>query len=434
MHVAAMDIASSRHADFPQTPATDQDQFSGRPVLRGLQRGCLWFLAAVSPFVFIEPSPYEFAFLVVLVIFIGTGLRFAPAALSLVAILGVLNLGYTIGAINLFEKQEVLYWVLTSWYLALTAIFFALALSENTQERLDALLRGYRFAAVVVSLLAIAGYFNLIPGAQEQLTLYSRARGTFKDPNVLGGFLILPAIYCLQKMIDESARSALRNAIAFAIISLAVLLSFSRAAWGILAFTAMASVALNFLTTNSARKKLRILILVMLAAGVTAAMLSVLLSFDAFANLFKERASLVQGYDAGRFGRFGRHPRCGYGPGLSVRNRPAAVQQVLSRGHAQLVPQCVHVRRLAERRDLSAFDRRDAAAQLAESVRGRALVAGIKGAVRHLRRSRRREPDHRHRPLAALLHADRSRVGRIDRLQPRRELRMVSFRPMLPAN
>jgi hypothetical protein len=301
-----MDIASSRHADFPQT-IVNQDQFTGRPVLRGLQRGSLWLLAAVSPFVFIEPSPYEFAFLVVLVIFIGTGLRFAPAAMSLVAILAILNVGYTIGAINLLEKQEVLYWVLTSWYLALTAIFFALVLSENTHERLDALLRGYRFAAVAVSLLAIAGYFNLIPGAQEQLTLYSRARGTFKDPNVLGGFLILPAIYCLQKVIDEQARRALRNAVAFAIISLAVLLSFSRAAWGILAVTALMSVTLNFLTTSSARKKLRILILVMLAAGVAAATLSVLLSFDAFANLFKERASLVQGYDAGRFGRFGRH-------------------------------------------------------------------------------------------------------------------------------
>jgi hypothetical protein len=303
----AMDIASSRHADFPQIPAVDQDQVSGRPVLRGLQRRCLWLLAAVSPFVFIEPSPYEFAFLVVLVIFIGTGLRFAPAAMSLVAILAILNLGYTIGAINLFEKQEVLYWILTSWYLALTAIFFALVLSENTEERLDALLRGYRFAAVVVSLLAIAGYFNLTPGAQEQLTLYSRARGTFKDPNVLGGFLILPAIYCLQKVIDETARRAIGNAAAFAIINLAVLLSFSRAAWGILAVTALVSVALNFLTTNLARKKLRILILVMLAAGVAAAMLSVLLSFDAFANIFKERASLVQSYDAGRFGRFGRH-------------------------------------------------------------------------------------------------------------------------------
>jgi hypothetical protein len=302
-----MDTASSRHADFPQALASSHEEFAGRPVLRSLQRGCLWFLAAVSPFVFIEPSPYEFAFLVVLVIFIGTGLRFSPAALSLVAILAILNLGYTIGAINYLEKQEVLYWVLTSWYLALTAIFFALVLSENTQERLDALLRGYRFAAVVVSLLAIAGYFNLIPGGYEQLTLYSRARGTFKDPNVLGGFLILPAIYCLQKVIDEQARSALRNGIAFAIIALAVLLSFSRAAWGILAVTAMMSVALNFLTTDSARKKLRILILVMLAAGLIAAMLSVLLSIDAFANIFKERASLFQSYDAGRFGRFGRH-------------------------------------------------------------------------------------------------------------------------------
>jgi hypothetical protein len=307
MHVAAMDIASSRHADFPQLTAADQHQFSGRPVLCALQRRSLWLLAAVSPFVFIEPSPYEFAFLVVLVLFIGTGLRFPPAALSLVAILGVLNLGYTIGAINLFEKQEVLYWILTSWYLALTAIFFALVLSENTGERLDALMRGYRFAAVVVSLLAIAGYFNLIPGAQEQLTLYSRARGTFKDPNVLGAFLVLPAIYCLQQMIDEQAGRALRNGIAFALIGLAVLLSFSRAAWGILAITAMASVALNFLTTTSARKKVRILILMMLAAGAAAAMLSVLLSFDAFANIFKERASLVQSYDTGRFGRFGRH-------------------------------------------------------------------------------------------------------------------------------
>jgi hypothetical protein len=306
MHVADMDIVSSRHADFSQLTA-DQDQFTGRPVLRGLQRGSLWLLSAVSPFVFIEPSPYEFAFLVVLVIFVGTGLRFAPAALSLVAILGVLNLGYTIGAIHLLEKQEVVYWILTSWYLALTAIFFALVLSENTQERLDALLRGYRFAAVVVSLLAIAGYFNLIPGAHEQLTLYSRARGTFKDPNVLGAFLVLPAIYCLQQVIDEQARRALRNGIAFAIISLAVLLSFSRAAWGILAVTALACVGLNFLTATSARKKLRILILVTLAAGLVAAILSLLLSFDAFANIFKERASLVQSYDSGRFGRFGRH-------------------------------------------------------------------------------------------------------------------------------
>src|SRR5688500_18815325 len=230
-----MDIAAVRQIGRPQLQAASAQD--SRPILRGLQRKSLWLLAAAGPFVFIEPSPYEFTFLAVLVVFIGTGLRFSPASMALVAILAILNLGYSVSAINHIGKQEVLYWVLTSWYLAVTAIFFALVLADNTVERVDALLRGYRFAAVAVSILAIAGYFSLIPGATEQLTLYARARGTFKDPNVLGGFLILPALYCLQKLIDEWFWRAFRNGIALAIIFLAVLLSFSRAAWGILALT-----------------------------------------------------------------------------------------------------------------------------------------------------------------------------------------------------
>lgn len=301
-----MDIAAVRRFGLATAPAEVAAEAS-QPVLRGLQHKSLWLLAAVSGIVFIEPSPYELLFLLVFVVFIGTGLRFSTASMALVAILMILNIGYSIGAIGFFDKQEVFYWILTSWYLAMTAIFFALVLGEHTQERVDALLRGYRFAAVLVSILAIVGYFNLIPGATEQLTLYGRARGTFKDPNVLGGFLILPALFCLQKLIDEPFWRALRNGVALAIIFLAVLLSFSRAAWGILALTAMALVALNFLTTASHLKKVRILFLVMLVAAMGVAVLSVLLSIDAVADLFKERANLFQSYDAGRFGRFGRH-------------------------------------------------------------------------------------------------------------------------------
>ena len=300
-----MDSAAVRHFDLVEAPAAVAQV--SRPVLHGLQRKCLWLLAALSAIVFIEPSPYELAFLLVFVIFIGGGLRITPACMALVAILTILNIGYSIGAIGFFEKQEVLTWILTSWYLTVTAIFFALALSEQTEERLDALMRGYRFAAVLVSILAIAGYFNLIPSATEQLTLYGRARGTFKDPNVLGGFLILPALYCLQQLIDQSFWRALRNGIALAIIFLAVLLSFSRAAWGILAVTATALVALNFLTTSSHLKKIRIFVLVMLVAAMGVAVLSVLLSFSSIADIFRERANLFQSYDSGRFGRFGRH-------------------------------------------------------------------------------------------------------------------------------
>ena len=45
-------------------------------------------------------------------------------------------------------------------------------------------------------LAGIAGYFNLIPGGHDLLTLYERARGTFKDPNVFGAFLV-PALLAL---------------------------------------------------------------------------------------------------------------------------------------------------------------------------------------------------------------------------------------------
>lgn len=298
-----MDSASSRPDDMSSLTTIHTGQAPGRPAVQALQRNCLWFLAAVSPFVFIEPSPYEFAFLLVLMVFIGTGLRLAPAVLALFAILAMLNVGYTIGAIEHSDKENVIFWIITSWYMASTAIFFALVLSENTEERLDALMRGYRFAAVVVSLIAIAGYFS----QSEQLTLYSRARGTFKDPNVLGAFLVVPALYALQQVIDGSTRKAIGNGMAFALMTLAVLLSFSRAAWGILAITAMGLVALNFMTTTSQRKRLRIVVLVLLAAVLGAVMLSALLASDTIANMLKERSTLVQSYDTGRFGRFGRH-------------------------------------------------------------------------------------------------------------------------------
>ncbi len=45
--------------------------------------------------------------------------------------------------------------------------------------------RGLVVGALIAALAGIAGYFNLVPGGRDLLTLYDRARGTFKDPNVL---------------------------------------------------------------------------------------------------------------------------------------------------------------------------------------------------------------------------------------------------------
>jgi hypothetical protein len=80
-----------------------------------------------------------------------------------------------------------------------TAVFFAAVMAENTQQRVSLLIRGYMLAALVASLAGIVGYFNLIPRLSELFLLFGRARGTFNDPNVLGAFLVFPALVALQR-------------------------------------------------------------------------------------------------------------------------------------------------------------------------------------------------------------------------------------------
>jgi len=167
--------------------------------------------------------------------------------------------------------------------------------------------RGLTIGAMVASLAAIGGYFNLVPGGHDLLTLYERARGTFKDPNVLGAFLILPALFALQNVVTARFGKALRNTIAFGIISLAILLAFSRAAWGCLVLTSAFMLALMVLTSRSRGERSRIVIITLVTAFAAVLLLAVLLSFDSIADLFKQRASFDQSYDEGRFGRFGRH-------------------------------------------------------------------------------------------------------------------------------
>lgn len=292
--------------DFAIAPSSPFRQ-SATPILKRMQLALLWLLGASGAIVFIEPSPYEVAIVLAIVVFSATGLRLAPTLLVPIILLFGIGIGYSIGAIELLDNTEILSWLLTSWYMALAAIFFSLVCLEDTADRLEAIARGYLCGAIIASLAGIAGYFNLIPGGEELLTYAGRARGTFKDPNVLGAFLIFPALYSLQKVIEGSFWSALRNGCALGILSLAIFLAFSRAAWGTFAGSALLMIALMFITASSPQKRIRIVVLAVVATALAIAAIAVLLSFDQVSSLFKERASFNQPYDSGRFGRFGRH-------------------------------------------------------------------------------------------------------------------------------
>jgi hypothetical protein len=90
-------------------------------------------------------------------------------------------------------------------------------------------------------------------------------------------------------------------------MALAILLAFSRAAWGGLVLTSAFMLALMVLTSRSNAQRSRIIVMALVAVVLGVALIAVLLSFDSVAEMFKQRASFDQSYDEGRFGRFGRH-------------------------------------------------------------------------------------------------------------------------------
>src|ERR1700757_4962731 len=92
------------------------------PGVLALQRALVWLVGASRALVFIEPS-------------LRLRLLFMPLVLLLVS----LNVGYSIGAVALFDDPVIASWIATSWYMAFTAIFFAMVVADDTAARLDML-------------------------------------------------------------------------------------------------------------------------------------------------------------------------------------------------------------------------------------------------------------------------------------------------------
>ena len=295
-----MNTASTYPLDAPHAPRL----FRSVERLRG---ALLWLTGFAGVIVFMEPSPYEVTSLLTIFVFLCTGLTLRPALMPLIVLLLLYNTGFSLAVVQVTDQSKPLIWVAVSWYLSATAIFFAAMLCQNTQERLSLLMRGVTMAGLFVSLLAILSYFRLLGPASDLFLMYGRASATFNDPNVLGAFLVLPALLALQRVLGGRPGDALRGALLFGLMAIALLLTFSRAAWGQLAVTAALLMLLTFVTARSGNARLRIVLIAIAGAMVMVVLLAALLSTERVAELFKERAALEQSYDVGHLGRFGRH-------------------------------------------------------------------------------------------------------------------------------
>jgi O-antigen ligase len=280
------------------------------PLRRSVERlrgAMLWFTGFAGAIVFMEPSPYEIASLLTIIVFATSGLALRPALMPLIVMLLLYNIGFSLAVVQVIDQSKPVIWVAVSWYLSATAVFFAAMLLTNTAERLSLLMRGVVMAGTVASIVAILAYFHLLGPASDFFLMYDRAKAAFNDPNVLGAFLVLPALLMLQRILTGGIGAAARAAVLLGLMVIALLLSFSRAAWGQFAFCAALLMFLTFVTTRSSNARLRIVLIAIAGVAVMVLLLAALLSIDRVAELFQQRASLEQSYDVGHLGRFGRY-------------------------------------------------------------------------------------------------------------------------------
>ncbi len=276
-------------------------RFSSRSVSR-LVLSLTVFLGA---FVINEPAPYELMLVASIFGFVLYGMRFSSHAISLAALFILFNIGGLLSMFQMAEFKNIPLYLMVSLFLGLSSVFFC-AVIESDMGRLRLIFRAYIVGALVTALLGILGYFHAFPGA-EVFTLYDRAKGVFQDPNVFGPFLVPPVLYLCYGLLQRRMIMAPVRAAILLILLMAILLSFSRAAWGLVVISGGLLYLLQFASEQRSEKRLQMLLIAIVGLALLTLGLLSALQFETISAMFAERAKAVQEYDAGNLGRFARH-------------------------------------------------------------------------------------------------------------------------------
>jgi O-antigen ligase len=277
--------------------------------LRLIGTGCVAFGVLLSGFVIAEPAPYELWLALLIGLWFILGLRISRSVAPLLALFLAFNVG---GLMSLTQMRDLggghldgPIYIAVSTFLALSAVFYA-AIIEDNANRLRLIFNTWVIAAITTASLGILGYFHAVPGF-EIFTRYDRAMGAFQDPNVFGPYLVAPTLYLIHGILIGDLKKAPLKGLGLSILAFGIFLSFSRAAWGLFGFSAIALIFFMLLKHRSNRFRLRILVMSMVAIMLMVVGLIIALQFHQVSDLFSTRTQLVQDYDGGHLGRFERH-------------------------------------------------------------------------------------------------------------------------------
>jgi len=279
---------------------------SSRSLVHRLALFAVALTIATSGFVMSEPAPVDALTIGLIVLLPVVGLiAINPALLSYLCLWLTAGAAAVLAASFSLDLRATMTHVAVTLYLYAASFIFAGFVAKNPRPHTELILKAWTLAALLAAGAAIVGYFDLLPGAYDLFTRYDRASGTFKDPNVLGPFLVVPIVYMVSTALERPLRGILPPLSIAAFLTLAVFLSFSRGAWINLAISLAIFGYLSLATTRRADVRLKIIGLLTAGVLIVAFVVVAALNSDQVATLLSERASFEQSYDTGAEGRFG---------------------------------------------------------------------------------------------------------------------------------
>lgn len=264
----------------------------------------IWLLCALSSIVFIEPSPYDLLLMALGMSYFVFGLKVPPHLSAPLFFMGLFIVANILASIFAAAPGHTIKHMLVTFILLYSWLFFTSTIYVSPERLMPLIFNGYVVAGVIAVVFGLIGYLKITP-FYEQFLLYGRIRGSFKDPNVFGAFLVSPAVFLGYQLETAKPREFLIKLVILLFLILGLLISFSRGAWFNFAISSAIYIALRF-STSKQRSDIAGLIKVGTIVIVASASILLLAIFtmDDIGQLFSHRAQLVQDYDGESGGRF----------------------------------------------------------------------------------------------------------------------------------
>jgi hypothetical protein len=276
---------------------------------QGLVNGAFAVFVFFGMMSLIEPSPYDFMALIAIPLWALGGFSIHRSQILVLFLWCIFEAAGFAALLPYWEEADPKLYQFQSLYLFVTVIYFTLFFAQQTERRAELCLRAYTAGAVLSAIIGILGYFDVGGLGAALTTVEGRVSGTFKDPNVLGSYLILSSTFLLQRLLVGTTKWPLMTCLGLLLSLVGTFVSYSRGSWGgtILALGIM-TIA-TYMTSESRRTRRRIVVMSCLAVGLSVAAVLAILSQAETREFFLQRATLVQDYDDGVTGRFGNQIR-----------------------------------------------------------------------------------------------------------------------------